>query len=313
MSWWQWVLAVLALLPALGIAVLSFSRATGWMPGPLVVLVSAMPYVAVASVLVLAVALASRVWPVVALAGVLAAVNVAWQLPMFVPDGGDVGSSRLVVATANLKVGGGDAQAVVAMVRDHRVDVLALEELTPGAVARLQAAGLDSLLPYSFVRPAPDNAGTGIWSRTPLHDERELDGYSAATLLARTTTVIGAVQVGAVHPRAPVVAQAVPWYRDYDLLRADLDALTGPVVVAGDFNATRDHAPFRALEGEGYRDAVDQAGAGFLPTFPNGREGRPLVGIDHVIVRDLPTRATAVERVNIPFSDHLALVVTYGP
>ena len=49
--------------------------------------------------------------------------------------------------------------------------------------------------------------------------------------------------------------------------------------------------PFFIAGEVGFRDAADQAGAGFQPTFPNRRRGRPIVAIDHVIVRDLPARA----------------------
>jgi len=47
---------------------------------------------------------------------------------------------------------------------------------------------------------------------------------------------------------------------------ADLPA---PLVVAGDFNATRDHRQFRDLwNSTGYRDAGDDSGAGLMPTYP---------------------------------------------
>ena len=51
--------------------------------------------------------------------------------------------------SANLEYGGADATSLVAAAREHRVDVLVLIEITPAAVKRLRAAGLDTLLPES--------------------------------------------------------------------------------------------------------------------------------------------------------------------
>jgi endonuclease/exonuclease/phosphatase family metal-dependent hydrolase len=63
---------------------------------------------------------------------------------------------------------------------------------------------------------------------------------------------------------------------------ADLPA---PLVVAGDFNATRDHRQFRdLLNTRGYRDAGDDSGAGLMPTYPADRAVGPIAGIDHVVL-----------------------------
>ena len=93
--------------------------------------------------------------------------------------------------------------------------------------------------------------------------------------------------------------------------RRILSPTKGPVIVAGDFNATRDQRPFRDLEALGFVDAADQAGAGFVPTFPDGRLPMPVVAIDHVMVRDSRLSAVSVTSVVVPGADHRALVVTY--
>jgi endonuclease/exonuclease/phosphatase (EEP) superfamily protein YafD len=272
-----------------------------------------MPFVAATALLGLVVALLSRNRVIIVLALVLAALNVAWQLPLFVPDGGSTGAPVLRVATANLKYGSGDAASIVALVRDHDVDVLALEELTPDAVQRLHDAGLDDLLPYNVARPDPSFTGTGLWSRTPLTDTRELSGFTSAALVTHATTGAGPVTLLAVHPVAPSPYAHDMWDSEYAELRTDLAAIPGPVVVAGDFNATRDQKPFLDLESDGFRDAADQAGAGFQMTFPHARStGRALVAIDHVIVRDLGVRAISLQTQVISGSDHLAVVVDYG-
>lgn len=69
------------------------------------------------------------------------------------------------VMTANLRFGRADARAVVALARRERVDLLALVELSPSLRARLNAAGLDRLLPHGFDRSAPGASGAAVFSR----------------------------------------------------------------------------------------------------------------------------------------------------
>jgi endonuclease/exonuclease/phosphatase family metal-dependent hydrolase len=85
----------------------------------------------------------------------------------------------------------------------------------------------------------------------------------------------------------------------------------GPTLVVGDFNATHDHAPMRKVLDTGVRDAAEEAGSGWQPTWPTTRYGQdwvvPLLTIDHV----LTTRhfdAVRTHTVAIPRTDHLALV-----
>jgi endonuclease/exonuclease/phosphatase (EEP) superfamily protein YafD len=306
------VLLTLAVLACVAVGIPSLVRATGAEPGQLTLLMVGMPFVALASVVALGLALLSRSRAVIAVAVALLVANVAWQLPLFVPDPGPSGHPVLRVAASNLKFGHGDPQAIVDLVRTHDIDVLALEELTPDAVRRLHDAGLDALLPFHEARPDPSFTGTGLWSRTPLRDAHELPGFSSTVVVARVTPGAGDLTVLAIHPLAPVGDGLATWEQEYADLLSATAAMSGPVVGAGDFNATRDQKPFRDLESAGFRDAVDQAGAGFQPTFPNTRRGRPLMAIDHVIARDLPVRATAFETVDVPGSDHRAVVATYG-
>ena len=279
----------------------------------LAVATALMPFVLGVAFGGLVLALLSRNRVVIAVAVALLAVNVAWLLPLFVADGGSPGTPVLRVATVNLKFGHGDADAVVALVRSRDIDVLALEELTPDAVRRLHEAGLDDVLPYSFTRPDPSFTGTGLWSRTPLSDTHELTGFTSAALVAHASTGAGPFTLLAVHPIAPGPYEHDLWDEEYATLLSDVDAIRGPVVMAGDFNATRDQRPFIDLEAAGFRDAPDQAGSGFEMTFPRARStNRTLVAIDHVMVRDFGIRATSVATEAIPGSDHLALVATYG-
>jgi endonuclease/exonuclease/phosphatase (EEP) superfamily protein YafD len=108
----------------------------------------------------------------------------------------------------------------------------------------------------------------------------------------------------AVHPPSPVFAANLPT-RDRILadLATTITTLDGPVIVAGDFNAT----PYTPA----FRDFVHAAGVATfrrLPaTFPN-RLGDAGLPIDHVMVRDAGlARLQALPSIG---SDHRALAAT---
>lgn len=91
-----------------------------------------------------------------------------------------------------------------------------------------------------------------------------------------------------------------------------LAAHADPTLVLGDFNTTRDHQAFRDIQALGFADAADQAGVGFMRTFPKGRKPWPLVAIDHALVGHVDLVATAVATEAVPGADHRMLLVTYS-
>lgn len=78
-----------------------------------------------------------------------------------------------------------------------------------------------------------------------------------------------------------------------------------PRIVAGDFNATHDHAVFRRVLRLGYADAALEAGDALTPTWgPAGKVA--VITIDHVLVdRRCAVLASSVHAV--PGSDHRAV------
>ena len=78
-------------------------------------------------------------------------------------------------------------------------------------------------------------------------------------------------------------------------------------IIAGDFNATLDHSPFRAVLNRGYADAADRAGHGLEPTYP---ADSPIgIAIDHVLV----DRRIGVDRVPRPQRRGHATTTRWSP
>ncbi|MBV9090022.1 MAG: endonuclease/exonuclease/phosphatase family protein [Mycobacteriaceae bacterium] len=270
------------------------------------------PYLALtgpASVILLALA---RRWQLAAVAATVAAAAAATQIPMYRADKAPGSGTRMQAISANLRLGDAHAEALVSMVAGQ-VDILAVQELDSDELLRLSAAGLDDVLPYRLLhkrRPGP--YGLGLWSRYPLSQIPSIGGTPPPFLGA-------AIQVPGVKtaPVVVVVHLANPWHigwwaRDIDALAQTLTELRrlseGPVIVTGDMNSTLDMWPFRRLLRRGYRDAAEQAGAGFRPTFPQGLVIPPLLAIDHVLT--LRCAAVASHTMTLPGSDHRAVRAT---
>jgi endonuclease/exonuclease/phosphatase (EEP) superfamily protein YafD len=224
-----------------------------------------------------------------------------------VPPGRDV-----VVLTANLRLGTASPSALVNTVRDHHVDVLMLEELTPEETAALHEAGLDKLLPYGRIAPRYNASGTGLLSRYPISDDRVRRDFPFALVTARVAIpgFSAPPTLIALHMFGPYPgAQTPTWVHDIEHLRSVLQEppTDAPVIVGGDFNATTSVAQFRELLTGGYADAAEQAGAGLTPTYPANKL-IPLIAIDHVLTRGAV--AHTADSVRLPGSDHRGLLVT---
>jgi endonuclease/exonuclease/phosphatase (EEP) superfamily protein YafD len=212
----------------------------------------------------------------------------------------------LRVLTMNLLVGRADPEAVVDRVRQDDPDVLFLQELTADAETRLKKAGLEDLLPHAQVEHRDGGPrGSGIYSRFPLSQGPSLPATFAAQPTALLELPGGeTVELICVHPRAPALRRggSAPW-------RAELAVLPPPGkrprVVAGDFNATIDHAAFRAVLRLGYADAAVQTGNALTRTWGPQHKGLWLT-LDHVLVtRGCAVLAYAVH--DVPGSDHRAV------
>ncbi|HXB46531.1 MAG TPA: endonuclease/exonuclease/phosphatase family protein [Streptosporangiaceae bacterium] len=240
-------------------------------------------------------------------AAALTAAVVPRAIPRLQPP---VDGAELRVLTSNLLVGRADAESLVSLVISSRADVLFLQELTDGAAIRLQKAGLDSVLPYQVLEPVVYGPkGSGIWARYPLRDGLAVARASRSRPVASLDIPGGkTVQLVCVHLRPPRPSRspsgAARWRTEMATLPGPGDA---PVIMAGDFNATLDHARFRQLLRLGYVDAAVQAGRGLIPTWgPRPGGEMAVLAIDHILL-DPRCAVRAFSAHRLPGTDHRAL------
>ncbi|GAA4987133.1 endonuclease/exonuclease/phosphatase (EEP) superfamily protein YafD [Nonomuraea thailandensis] len=298
--WFSWTVAVL-------LALWAVVRAGGWEQGTLLAqLVTVTPYGAALAALTALVALLRRNRWAALVAALACVAMVAVVAPRtFAAEQPAAGGPVLRVLTINLFTKG-DAQAVVDLVRRHDVDVLSALELTYDGAELLDAAGLKQLMPHRVLQPAADAIGSGIYSRHPATELTGLFEAIGHNMPAAAVTLPGGgkVEFVAVHPRPPLGPKEAEWSA---ALRALPPASPSVVrVLAGDFNATLDHRPFRDLLARGYVDAAEQVGKGLTPTWPSSRAIPPIIAIDHVVA-DRRAAVNRVEILNVPSTDHRAV------
>jgi endonuclease/exonuclease/phosphatase (EEP) superfamily protein YafD len=278
----------------------------------ILVVSAASPYLTVAGVLAVMLFALARRWVLTIVAVLLCVVMIGVQLPRFIgSERMDVPSVAVRVVTANLGFGRADSSAVAELARSS-ADVLVVQELTPEAASGLSSAGLEQTFPHQLLNPEAKAFGIGVWSRYPIVDPAPVEAYQMPMLRAR-------IQVPGVRfaPTLLAVHLAAPWVQPLEIFRADMarfpstlrdvarDAGSGAVIVAGDLNSTIDMEPFRKFLDEGFRDAGEQVGAGLTRTYPSKPWRRPMIGIDHVLVRNCV--ASSVRTVGLPGSDHQGL------
>jgi endonuclease/exonuclease/phosphatase (EEP) superfamily protein YafD len=295
-------------------------------PGPqLAALAPAAAPPAVAAVVVAA----ATSWRLALLLALPAVPLVAWQLPPFRRAGPGASHKRgqashrgqgaftLRVLTLNALGDSADPAAVLSNLRRHQVDVLAVQELTPHMVRLLTDAGVDNLLPFCHLDPRPGSPGMGLWARWPLIPLPPVPGLAVTAPRARIEPVPGSpVTVSDVHPLAPTRGHGDEWRRDLALIRSVLDA-SEPQVVAGDFNAGRDHGPFRALLAAGFLDCADAALSRPWPgfTWPVWSVIPPVIRLDHVLVSRAGATVLEARVIRVPGTDHRGVfaVIEFRP
>jgi endonuclease/exonuclease/phosphatase (EEP) superfamily protein YafD len=223
-------------------------------------------------------------------AGALIALHLAWVLPEMRPARPlpvAAGSApHIRIFSANLKYTNIGMTPMAREIRDARPDVVVLQELSPANLDALRATGVLDGFEFSLVQARLMPTGTGVFSRLPLSDAEPWD--VAGMINARVTVTVGdhRVRIFNIHTNAPFGVPGAPrWEQQLNQIRRAAMAEKGPLVVAGDFNASYGHRPFRALLDSGLADAHTERGRGWVTTWPRDLQVVPaFVRLDHVLV-----------------------------
>ena len=198
------------------------------------------------------------------------------------PPAGGVATLR--VFSANVYDANPDVGRIAEEIEAAAPDLLALQEVNPGGAAALRRSGVLARFRYRRAETRGGASGIGLWSRFPL---AEIQVHHVGGMpLIRATVILGGrrLRFYTVHTVAPLGVDRPRWRAQLRWIDEALRREDGPLVVAGDFNATRYHRSFRRLLSDRLVDAHERRGRGWATTWPWGYWLPPLMRLDHVLV-----------------------------
>ncbi len=311
-------LPVLAWAAAVGMCVVAWMRwfgpASNWLS---VGLVGLTPFALAPAWILAAYAIFSRHRALAAIAIGLVLLHASWVSSdlRLGPGGSSTAQYDLRLASANMLVENPDPVGLVLALLAEDPDIIFLQEARLGLLEELQE--LPEMEGYQWVvggcsdgeRERDDSLA--IISRLPIQNLRVevVDGNEMAL---GTVTVKGvAIELTNVHLSTPLDNHAIDdWNRQLLDLSATVNQRSGPMLLAGDFNATVHHKGFRILMSRDLTDAHQAVGRGLGFTWGPRRFGIPVMRIDHVLSTPelKPVRSTMLDSMG---SDHRPLVVDY--
>ncbi|WP_393097943.1 endonuclease/exonuclease/phosphatase family protein [Streptomyces sp. LN325] len=243
--------------------------------------------------------------------GVLVLGAIAWFTEPYGKTREPVGSpvAELRVLASNVQFGRG-TPALIAAVRRERPAIVFVEECEHVCSRALRDAFQRADGPYPY-RESVEGAGSDgsvIMSRFPL---TKAAGIRATMGMPGAVADVDGhpVRLQLAHPEPPLPGQVGLWRHELGELRAYAAAdQATPTLIAGDFNASQDHAAFRHLLDTGLRDGSRLAGSPRTPSWP--ARTTPALGaqIDHVLGSE-EFSATGAAFLTVAGSDHRALLV----
>lgn len=219
---------------------------------------------------------------------------------------GPANGARVSLLLSNVLTSNRDTTALAAAIRELHPDIVALVEPDRRWFSSLAPA----LAGYRARREVSTggNFGIALYSRSDMTVSVENLGSTLPTLVARVTPASssGAAPFHFVltHPIPPMTsATAASHRRQLEAVAERVAALSGPIIVAGDFNATPWSRPFsRFLAATGLYDS--RTGFGVHATFPTFQSPLFRIPIDHVLLS--PSIGVITRRVErFVGSDHL--------
>ncbi|EFL33519.1 integral membrane protein [Streptomyces viridochromogenes DSM 40736] len=273
---------------------------------PVPQLLAFLPWLLAPTAVALLLALLSRWW-LGMLWGVVLLGLLAWFTDPYGKVGDPVGRpvAELRVLTSNVEFGQGTG-SLVATVRREEPDVVFVEECDYACDARLKA-DLSQDYPHRRAVEGGGSEGSVILSRFPLRPTAGVPGTMG--MPGAVADVDGhPVRLQLAHPMPPLPGQTNLWKHELGALRhaatTDRDL---PLVLAGDFNASQDHAVFRRILDTGLYDASRLDGADRTATWPASTAATFGAQIDHVLVsEDFGANRTRV--LDVAGTDHRAVV-----
>ncbi len=213
------------------------------------------------------------------------------------------------IATANIQAGNPDPGQAFTQSAASGASIVLLQEIEPASLARIEATVAAKDFPHRVLDAREGFYGSAIFSRLPI--EGDVIWVNGWPMTEAVFALEGeSIRIINVHTVAPTTNASVTlWRRQFAELADIARSASGPLIIAGDFNATNQHRPLRSLAESGLDDAFIETGTGVGATWPVGSiVPRPLFRLDRVLITD-DIRALGHHHGAPNGSDHLPIYV----
>lgn len=207
---------------------------------------------------------------------IICALAFIWILLDTLPNGKNPpapeGAKILTALTYNIGAGTAPVDELIPMLRESGADVVALVEVNDDVASAIES-DLSDLYPYRVVRGG-GIPGKALLSRFPISSHEWLEFNPGRPDLRADIDFEGSpITVVVAHPPPPeITATGVEdrpgTERQIDALTALISGTETPTLLLGDFNITRQHDEYVAIQDAGMTDAFNEAGHGFGFTMP---------------------------------------------
>jgi endonuclease/exonuclease/phosphatase (EEP) superfamily protein YafD len=244
-------------------------------------------------------------------------VQLSWFAPMLPgvhgPGSLPAGASKVRVLTANLFFFNAHGADFVGTVEKAAPDVIAVQEYTYINSSEFTESAVFAQYPYRVLLPTYQPDGIALFSKLPLTAERRLVLGGRKAIQATLATPAGPVSILVVHTIAPVDdSSTAAWSRQMNAIKNVARDIDGPLIVAGDLNATPGNRAYAELADVGkVHDVLSATGSGYAMTWPADRFLPPFVRPDHVLV-GRGVSALDGYTVGVRGSDHRGIVADVG-
>jgi endonuclease/exonuclease/phosphatase (EEP) superfamily protein YafD len=249
-------------------------------------------------------------------AAFLVLCHLIWFVPEFtskrtIPKEELAHATHVTLYSQNVEFNNATPEKVGIQIRQINADIVMLQEFSTPDFNAMWAEGAFDAYKYSFVQTAYGPTGVGVFSKYPLSDSQLVSSPGFPQIRTVANVNGQSVVLWDVHMRAPVDGPITHWLGDFGQLKARIHSETQPTLVAGDFNATWGHRPFRELLTDGYHEAAVDLGQAYNRTWPvdtkRSAELDGFVRFDHVLYNS-HLQATSQHEVPGGGSDHRGVV-----
>ncbi|WP_338703705.1 endonuclease/exonuclease/phosphatase family protein [Streptomyces sp. Q6] len=275
---------------------------------PVPQLLAFLPWLVAPAAAALLIALLAR-WRTGLVWGAVALGALAWCVQPYGTDDEASGPpvSGVRVLASNVQFGRG-TDALIDAITAHEPGLVFVEECDYGCQDALGRDSLETAYPYRRAVRAGGSEGSTILSKFPLKAAPGVTGTMG--MPGATADVLGhPVRLQLAHPMPPLPRQVGVWRRELGRLADAAGAADGPAIMAGDFNATQDHAAFRRiLDAGSLRDASRLTGDSRRASWPSTAPRQLGTQIDHVLV-SAEFSVQDVRFLTLADTDHRAVLV----